>query len=173
MESYLYYRIGKQLVWFANEIRDIQEAEQMWARLLAGTLLAAIGIAAVHAFHLYGAHAACGAGDAAGYSGVTTGTLAIVLPPLGAACLSIRAIYNFRGRSRIYEHERGLLHTHRGALEALIQEARQLPTGATARDADKIDFDFRAIALRTEHSLSVELDQWMLLMERREHEVSP
>jgi len=173
MESYLYYRIGKQLVWFANEIRDIQEAEQMWARLLAGTLLAAIGIAAVHAFHLYGAHAAGGAGDAAGYSGVTTGTLAIVLPPLGAACLSIRAIYNFRGRSRIYEHERGLLHTHRGALEALIQEARQLPTGATARDADKIDFDFRAIALRTEHSLSVELDQWMLLMERREHEVSP
>jgi len=173
MESYLYYRIGKQLVWFANEIRDIQENERMWSRLLTGALLAAIGVAAVHAFHLYEAHAAGAASDDAMYLRIVVGTLALVLPPLGTACLSIRAMYNFRGRSRTYEHEKGLLYAQRGALEALIQEARQLPAGAPARDADKIDFNFRAIALRTEHSLSVELEQWMLLMERHEYEVSP
>ena len=82
-------------------------------------------------------------------------------------------MYTFRGRSRIYEHEKGLLHTHRGALEALIQEARQLPVGATGQHVNKIDFTFRAIVLRTEQSLSVELSQWVLLMERREHEVGP
>ena len=173
MESYLYYRIAKQLLWFANEIRDIQENEQMWTRLLTGALLAAIAVAAVHTFHLHDAHTAGEADDGAAYWRIVSGTLAIVLPPLGSACLSIKAMYNFRGRSRIYEHEKGLLHAHRGALEALIQEARQLPTGATGRDVDKIDFSFRAIALRTEQSLSVELAQWMLLMERREHEVAP
>ena len=173
MESYLYFRIGKQLLWFANEIRDIQENERLWSRLLTGALLAAIGIAAVHAFYLYGAHVGGEAPDGAAYRRIVVGTLAIVLPPLGTACLSIRAMYNFRGRSRTYGHEKGLLHTHRGALEALIQEARELPAGTAGRDLDKIDFNFRAIALRTEQSLSVELAQWMLLMERREHEVSP
>jgi hypothetical protein len=105
MESYLYYRIGKQLVWFANEIRDLRENEQTWSRLLTGTLLGAVAIAAVHAFHLHGANAAAKADDGTGYWRIVTGTLAIVLPPLGTACLNIRAIYNFRGRSRTYEHE--------------------------------------------------------------------
>jgi hypothetical protein len=58
-------------------------------------------------------------------------------------------------------------------LEALIQEARHLPIGPSGRDVDKIDFSFRAVALRTEQSLSVDLAQWILLMERREHELSP
>ena len=44
---------------------------------------------------------------------------------------------------------------------------------ASGRSVANIDFDFRAVALRTEHSLSVEMEQWMLLMERREHEVAP
>ncbi|MCU1305303.1 MAG: hypothetical protein JWQ87_5587 [Candidatus Sulfotelmatobacter sp.] len=173
MESYLYYRIGKQLVWFANEIRDIQENEQIWSRLLSGALLAAIAIAAIHAFHLRGVDAAGEADDRLAYWKIAIGTLAIVLPPLGTACLSIRAMYDFRGRSRIYQHEKGLLHTHRGALQALIAEAMQLPVGSMGRDVDKIDFKFRAIVLRTEQSLSVESAQWVLLMERREHEVSP
>ena len=79
MESYLYYRIGKQLVWFANEIRDIQENEQMWSRLLTGALLASIAVAALHVFHLTGTGAAGEAADGAAYSGILTGTLAIVL----------------------------------------------------------------------------------------------
>lgn len=171
MESYLHYRIGKQLLWFANEIRDIEENERLWSRLLTGALLVAILVAAVHAFHLYEAHA--GGKAPGGAWGIAIGALAIVLPPLGTAFLGIRAMYNFRGRSRTYGHERGLLHTQRGALEALIEEAKKASAGTTGRDLDKIDFNFRAIALRTEQSLSVELDQWMLLMERHEHEVAP
>ena len=169
MESYLYYRIGKQLLWFANEIRDLEENDRWWSRLLTVALLLAIGIAAAHAVHMLYR----GSSDTGNWKEVVIGAAAIVLPPLGTACLSIRAMYNFRGRSRIYEHEKGLLHTHKGALEALIQEAKTVPAGSIGRDLDKIDLDFRAVALRTEQSLTVELEQWMLLMERREHEVSP
>jgi hypothetical protein len=45
--------------------------------------------------------------------------------------------------------------------------------GTNVRKPEEIDFDFRAAALRTEQSLSLELEQWMLLMERDEHELSP
>jgi len=170
MESYVYYRIGKQLLWFANELRDCEENERLWSRLLTGALLAAIAVAAVHAVHL--CEAPAGDETVQGMR-VLIGALGIVLPPLGTAFLSIRAMYNFESRSRIYGHEKGLLHAHKGALEALIQEANGVRAGLQGRDLDKIDFDFRAVALRTEHSLSVEMEQWMLLMERREHEVSP
>jgi len=168
MESYLYYRIGKQLLWFANEIRDLEENDRLWSRLLTGALLAAILVAAGHVFHML----VEGSNDT-GYWKVVVGAAAIVLPPVGTACLSIKAMYNFRGRSGVYVHEEGLLHTQRGALEALIQEAKSVEAGIVGRDLHKIDFDFRAVALRTEQSLSVELLQWMLLMERHEHELAP
>jgi hypothetical protein len=173
MESYLYYRIGKQLVWFANEIRDIRENERMWSRILTGALLAAIGIAAVHAFHMQDLITGSQTQSRTDIWRVVIGSMAIVLPPLGTAFLSIRAMYNFRGRIRIYEHEKHILHTQRGALEALVNEARHMPPEAAGNYQHKIDFNFRAIALRTEQSLSLELEQWMLLMERPEHEVAP
>lgn len=173
IESYLYYRIGKQIVWFANEIRDIQENEKMWSRLLTGALLAAIAVAGIHAFHLRTFNPGVAPEHDDAYWKIVSGTLAIVLPPLGTACLSVRAMYNFRGRSAIYEHEKSVLHLQRGALEALLREAKQSSSGTPGTDAGKTDFDFRLIALRTEQSLSFELTQWMLLMERREHEVAP
>ena len=171
MESYLHYRIGKQSLWFANEIRDLQKNEELWSHLLTGSLLAAIVVAGVHAFHLYAAHMEGEAFGGTAYSRVLVGALAIVLPPLGTAFLGIRKMYNFRGSTRTYEHERRPLETHGGVLEALIQQSRQA-VGAAGHSLNKIDFDFRAIALRTEQSLSHELEQWMLLMERREHEGS-
>jgi len=43
MRSYYYRRIGKQLLWFANEVRDLDENERLWSNLLKGALFAAIG----------------------------------------------------------------------------------------------------------------------------------
>lgn len=173
MESYLYYRIGKQLSWFANEIRDLRENDRFWSRMLAGTLLAAIMMSALHTVHLYDAHIRRDALARMAYLKLVTGVLAIALPPLGSACLSLKAMYNFRGRGRIYQYEKSLLHRQWGALDALIQEAKHVLPKATTRDLQKIDFSFRAITLRTEQSLSIELTQWTLLMERPEHEVAP
>jgi hypothetical protein len=172
MDSYLYYRIGKQSLWFANELRDCEENERLWSRLLTGALLAAIVAATMHIFQLL--RAGCETSHDAMSWHVAVGVLAIALPPLGIACLSIRAMYNFRGRSQIYSYEKGLLHIHRGTLEALITKAKNSATsGSNSPNLKMTDFDFRALALRTEHSLSMEMQQWMLLMERRELEVSP
>lgn len=165
MESYLYYRIGKQLVWFSNEIRDLDENDQLWTRLLAFSSLAAAIVAGFHAFFLYRAHLSRQAPE---HSEIILGTLAIVLPPLAIACISIRSMYNFRGRMRTYGHEKNALHRYQSDLEALISEARQSVEGIRPN----IELKFRAIALRTEQSLSHELEQWMLLIEKQEHELT-
>jgi hypothetical protein len=167
MESYLYHRVEKQLLWFANELRDCEENERLWSRLLKGALLAAIAVAVVHVLHLYGER------SSTDRWGIVIGALAIVLPPLSTACLGILAIYNFTGRIRTYGHEKGLLHAHKARLKALVSKANGLgSSGSVSRELGKIDFEFRAAVLRTEGSLSVELEQWMLLMERREPEVA-
>jgi hypothetical protein len=173
MESYLYYRIGKQLQWFGNEIRDLQKSERLWSRLLAGALLAAIVIAAIHAFDLRSEQTQSESSKSAEYLKLVIGTLAFVLPTLGTACLAIRSMYNFRGRSRIYEHEKNLLRTYKGALEALLSKAKAGKNIGNSENPADLDLEFRALALRTEQSLSFELEQWMLLMERHEHELSP
>jgi len=97
--------------------------------------------------------------------------MGIVLPPLGTAALSVQALYSFRGRTRVYRHEWTVLRGYSGTLEALLGEA-ELGAGGGGRSLAEIDFDFRALALRTEQSLSFEMEQWMLLMERPEHEVA-
>jgi len=177
MRSYVYYRIGKQILWFANEIRDCQENDHLWSRLLTGAFLAALTVAALHAFHLYHTLAddaltvASGVENAVDW-GVLISALAIALPPLGTACLGIKGMYNFRGRVRIYEHEKARLQLHKGVLEALILDAESVKS-ADGGDLKKADVDFRAIALRTENSLSFEMEQWLILMERQDPELSP
>jgi hypothetical protein len=172
MESYLYYRIGKQFLWFGNELRDCKENEQLWSRFLTGALLAAIAAAGFHIYQILplgseGPHPALG-------WNVVIDVLAIALPPFGIACLSIRAMYNFRGRSRVYEHEKRILSTQKGTLEALVSEAKtRQADGLHQKPFDDIDFRFRALVLRSEQSLSMEMQQWMLLMERQEIEVAP
>jgi hypothetical protein len=174
MDSYFYYRIGKQLLWFANELRDCEENERFWSRLLTGALLAAIVAAALHFAHLNGLNGEIRTPDASSIWSNLIGVLAIVLPPLGTASLSIKAMYNFRGRARIYTHERNSLLRQKGDLESLLLKAKQMRVEGSARiNADEADVSFRVLVLRTEQSLSIEMQQWMLLMERKEFEVSP
>ena len=103
MESFLYYRIGKQLLWFANELRDCKENDRLWSGLLTFALLAAIGVGLWHIVHLLGPPA--GEEGAEGLK-ILIGALGIILPPLGTAFVSIRSMYNFEGRSRIYGREK-------------------------------------------------------------------
>jgi len=170
MDTYLYQRIGKQSLWFGNELRDCDRNDRLISRLLTCALLAAIVAAMLHVVHLWGSVVEDTASGDSPWR-IAIGSLAIVLPPLGTALISLRALYNFRARSRIYRHEWRQIQTQKANLEALILEAKR-GLGAS-RDLDKIHFDFRALALRVEASLSFEMEQWMLLMERQEQEVSP
>jgi hypothetical protein len=174
MQSYLYYRIGKQIQWFANSVRDCKENDHLWSVFLVCTILAAIMLGCFHVGHLvFGAIQCVNPERNRGLWVSLVEVLIVVLPPLGTACLSIQNMYNFRGRNRIYTHEKALLRLQKGELEALLLKARALSSGGLSdHDRGKIDFEFRAIVLRTEHTLSVEMEQWMLLMEKSEIEVS-
>jgi hypothetical protein len=174
MQSYLYYRIGKQIQWFANSVRDCKENDHLWSCFLVGTILFAIMLGCFHVGHLVvGAIQCVNPENNRKLWVAVVGVLIVVLPPLGTACLSIQNMYNFRGRSRIYTHEKALLRLQKGELEALLLKARALSSnGLSDHDRGKIDFEFRAIVLRTEQTLSVEMEQWMLLMEKSEIEVS-
>ena len=174
MQSYLYYRIDKQIQWFANSARDNKENDRRWTALLVGALCCAILLGCVHAGHLLlEAHRSAGPNDHRELWVVAVGVLGIVLPPLGTACVSIQNMYDFHGRSRIYMHEKSLLKSHKSEMEALLFRAKHLQQIQTFdHHRDKIDFEFRTIVLRTEHSLSVEMEQWLLLMEKDEIEAA-
>lgn len=174
MESYLYHRIGKQIQWFANSGRDCEENDRNWSGSLYLTLFAAIAVGIVDTVRFF-LESLQGAKPAQNQNLwiLSVGMLGIVLPPLSAAFLSIQNMYNFRGRSRIYAHEKALLQEKRGELGSLLERAKNSsetsPPDHTMRD---IDFKFRAIVLRTEHSLSIEMEQWMLLMEKKQIDAS-
>jgi hypothetical protein len=169
IESYLYFRISKQLLWFSNEIRDLEENDQIWTSMITLSSLAAAAVAGFHASFLYNAHIGIKPPNLPGHSEIVFATLAIVLPPLAIACIGIRSMYDFRGRKRTYRHQKSALLSYRGALEALIREAKQASPDARLK---KIEMEFRSLALRTEQSLSHEIEQWMLLMEKDEHELA-
>jgi hypothetical protein len=176
MNTYFHHRIQKQLGYFANELRDCHENERLWSKLLTAGLLAAVLAAILHAVHLYVAtrsNLAITESSSEHLWHILVGVMAVVLPPLGTAALSIRAMYNFGRRSRLYGRERRALLAYRSELEGLIREAELAKQKTALRSIDKIDLDFRAIVLRTEQSLSVEMEQWVFLMEKPEHELSP
>jgi hypothetical protein len=172
IETYLHYRIRRQQKWFSDEVDTCECTDKRWARLLAIMLLGAITAAVFHALELQ---------DGAGSSAVTrpldtwsvvTGALAIALPPVGTAVMSLRGMYDYRRRGRLYSHQGRVLALHLGALESLLQKAH-CTSGAGSAATAELDSSFRAIALRTEHSLSLEMQQWLFLMERTEHEIAP
>lgn len=173
MESYLYNRIGKQIQWFANSARDCEENDRSWSRSLYLTLFVAIGVGCVDTVRLF-FESNRGAKPVHNDNPwiLAVGMLGIFLPPLSAALLSIQNMYNFRGRSRIYSHEKDLLQEKKGELGSLLEQAKNVGTGLTDHTMKEIDFKFRAIVLRTEHSLSAEMEQWMLLMEKKQIEAS-
>lgn len=174
MDTYLYRRVGKQLLWFSNEIRDCERNDRIWRRSLTGALLVALIIALIHLGNLI-AHLSCQSGNPSDNAWrLLVDISALTLPPAAAASIGVRSMYNFRARSRVYRHERSQLQHQWGALEALLIKVREHEHHSSCDcDLAQIQFDFRAIALRTEHSLSTEMEQWMLVMERTEQEVAP
>ena len=174
MDIYFYRRIGKQLLWFSNEIRDCEENDRIWRRLLTGALLIALIIALIHLGNLMAHLLRQSRSMSDNAWGLLVDISALTLPPVAAGCVGIRGMYNFRARSRVYRHEKSQLQRQWGALEALLIRMHEHEHHHLCNcDIAQIQFEFQAIALRTEHSLSTEMEQWMLVMERSEQEVAP
>jgi hypothetical protein len=173
MESYLYYRLARQELWFANEMRGCERSDDLWSKVLTLAFLGAIVAAAVHVVELRGAVWESLHSEELGLWGIVTGTFAVLLPPVGTAVIALRGMYDFRGRGRVYMNEKYVLTLHRSALEALLHEARQLDCASGTPEVVVIDGAFRSLAARAEQSLSMEMQQWFLIMERCEQEIAP
>ncbi len=165
IQTYLYQRIVKQLRWFANEDRDCEENERNWNRSLKFVALAAFLVAVAHMMHLLAAlHSP---ETRTGWNMATT-MLGIFLPPLGTAFLNIGSMYAFHHRHRLYQRTNRRLQEHKGVADKLLAE---FESKHPQRPITEIDLDFRALVLRVEQTLSNELEQWLLLMDRSEYEV--
>jgi len=162
MTIYLHRRVLRQSLWFANEMRDLSASEGRLAGALKLALIGAFGVAVLHAA---GLHDQIGADPPGIWETVVT-VLGFVLPPIGAAMLSIQNLYNYRGRFESYGVRRRALRTSQADLENLI-ERWQRDRSAT------LWLQFRALVLRTEASLSSEMNDWLRLMARDEFDVAP
>jgi hypothetical protein len=165
IKTYLYHRIVKQLRWFGNEDRDCEENERNWNRSLKFATLAAFIVAVAHMMHLLSSLHSLE--PQTSWSMATT-TLGISLPPLGTAFLNIGSMYAFHHRRRLYQRTNRRLQEHKGAADKLLAEVE---SKHPHRPITEIDLDFRSLVLRVEQTLSNELEQWLLLMDRSEYEV--
>ena len=165
MQTYLYQRIVKQLQWFANEERDCKENEHNWNQLLKCAVLAAFLVSVAHAMHLL---SLLHSPESSTAWGMATTALGISLPPLGTAFLNIGSMYAFHHRRRLYQRTNRRLQQHKGVAEKLLAEVE---SNHRHRPLTEIDLDFRALVLHVEQTLSNELEEWHLLMDRSEYEV--
>jgi hypothetical protein len=163
----VYHRVGKQLLWFANELRDCSENENIWAWMLRMSTVAALIVAAEHGRGLMEELRV--AEPKTLWSMAVLG-LGIIFPPVGTALLSIRAMYAFDPRRQIYERTRRLLHRHFAKMKVLLRQARSQPL---VRPMIEIDFEFRLEVLRVEQTLFFELEEWLLVMNRSQNEIAP
>lgn len=164
MQCYLHYRIGKQMMYFSLGGELNERGEIRATRILKGVVVLAVILAVTHAVML-----ACetGQGEHSDMSVLVT-LLAFLLPPISASLLAIQNLFDFHALVALYQR------THRELL-VLEMNLRQL-IGMCGKDLpDEEDLllekQFQALVLRTEQTLTCELEKWTLLVFRSEYEV--
>jgi hypothetical protein len=176
MDTYLYRRIGKQLLWFSNEIRDCEENESLWSKVLAGSLLCALFAAVMHFMRLLQELGHPQGAVSSDVFGVIVGTLAVSLPPAATAIISMKNMYAFQGRTKAYSSQRASLLRFDGELKAAVRKFHALDHLDSDKERDRsytsIDRQFKALAILVEASLANEMEKWILIMEREAIEVN-
>ena len=148
-----------------DEGRDCDENERNWNRSLKFATLAAFLVAVAHMMHLVSSLHSL---EPQAQWSIAMTTLGIFLPPLGTAFLNIGSMYAFHHRHRLYQRTSRRLQEHKGAAEKLLAEVQ---SKHPHRPITETDLDYRGLVLRVEQTLSNELEQWLLLMDRSEYEV--
>lgn len=160
---YLQQRVTKQLNWFTNAMRQVEQSERRWSTFLKGALTFALVVALVHATDLYLAR---NSDPESGVFATVVTVLGFLAPPIGAAIVSIQNLYSHRLRWEFYNLQKSFLHSSQASLRNLLGRYHE----SSSTDAW---FEFRCVAARTEESLSSEMHSWLLLMDRPEYELSP
>lgn len=163
MNSYLYYRIGKQKMWFTLGVDLNRHFERWFTGILKAAVLIAFAAAAIHAALLFEQVQHTRALP------LLIHLLAFVLPPLGTAFLALQNLFASRPLTFLYHNtQRELLRLELN-LRRLISRY-QPSTDESERRRDEIEF--RALVLHTEQALTQEMESWILLNHRPEHELA-
>jgi hypothetical protein len=165
MNSYLYYRLDKQLMWFRLGVDANESAERQITLILKAALLVAVVIAGIHTILLV-QHVTSGQPSHMEPFPVSVGLLAFALPPTCAVLLAVQELFTYR--------KLGVSYAQTGKeLFELRTELQQLIFAATRKDGPKAPYrEFQALVLHAESVLTVELQRWIMLVSRLEFEVS-
>ena len=165
MKCYLYYRIGKQIMYFSFNAHLNESGEQKNTMILKAAVILAPIIAVAHAVTL----AFESSHEHHSLPSVILTLMAFLLPPISAAILALQNIFNFRPLAAIYLQARHALLGSKINLQILIENFN--PTLSSEKQ-QQIEKQFQVLVLRTEQVLTYETEKWSVLMLRNEHEVS-
>ena len=163
MQSYLFYRIRKQLSWFSLGVELNERFEKWTGHILKAAVLCALTAAVIHGVFLL---------DDFNHSsliGQATLLLAFVLPPVGAALLAIQVVFAFRALAISYQA------TTKQLLKLSVNLERTIDSYSTASDATeqrRLEASFQAIVLHSESTITQEMERWIMLVNRAEYEVA-
>ncbi|GIH24151.1 hypothetical protein Aph01nite_24610 [Acrocarpospora phusangensis] len=155
MQTYLHYRIRRQVLFFRLAIGKCARVEKVLNMLGKIAVLVAVIAAAVYATVLTTV-------AQPGTPSIGTALLALTsatMPPLCSAALAIQGLYGSQRLAISYTQTRDELLRHENALRRLINEA-----GPGLR--------FRAVAIHVETTLTQELMRWVMLVNRPEFEAT-
>jgi hypothetical protein len=165
--TYLHYRIRKQKLWFELAARGNEAGEQRLGIALKVALIAALTAAVIHAVLLLVESVVPSATHALGGFGAAVLALAFVLPPASAAILAMGGLFNSRLLAATYHATHQVLSQMEQRLHRLVAEGTSATTDA---ERARIQRRFQTLVLEVEQALTQELERWVILTYRREHE---
>lgn len=151
--SYLYYRIGKQLMWFRLSATAFERADRRITRTTQVTVLAAVAVAVANAVLLSTDQQHGGASS-------STVLLTAVLPALCTGLFATHELFAFRSLAISYGYAQQELMRCQSSLRGLID---RLESGA---EGTLGTVEFQAIVLQTEAVLTLELQRWGMLVHK-------
>jgi hypothetical protein len=156
LRSYLYYRVGKQLLWFELGTESNQRAERQIAMAIKAALVAAVAAIGVQTL-LQTGHGPSGTPVQS-----TATVLTLALPPVCAFLLAVQELYSYRRLGLSYGQ----------TLDDLRQAQTELTELLAGPDNDERARRFQAVVLHTETALTDELRRWVMLTQRDEFDLA-
>ena len=150
-------RVDSQRQWYLRKSKVHVHCDWRFVSVIRFTLLAALVLSAGHLAELIWSN-----GESAGR---LVETAAIIIPPIAAAAMALRAICENQGISYSYAAHASELGKLSLALKEL--EVRAETVRSQTPEADAVALQFKRLVLRTEDALADELRQWWTLMRCR------
>ena len=163
LQEYRKQRLSAQRNWYADKSEEYYHKDRLYEWAAKAALTVALVIAAIHLGELVaGAGHDAGGGVHGPVSGWWTPAMtvaAILLPPLGAAFVGLRSIFEYHRLGRSYRLEAERLAALEGQLVVLAED---LQSGR--REPGDIGLEVRHVVLQTEEVLLGELRQWWIIV---------